>query len=156
MKNMDFTKKSSRDGKLSKYFKSTLKILSKARDFYIRTMTECSDKVSYATTIGCTAGQPICLPRSYSTMSSSKSSNNEDDFRELVRAASTRGPGGRVEHDLIRQTPTTNNMPRSYTVVVGRIDEDKPCDSFDVDVLLKTNVYPRSKSHAVGKRTGLI
>ncbi|KAK3210995.1 hypothetical protein Dsin_015701 [Dipteronia sinensis] len=161
MKNMNNTKKSSKDGKLSKYFKSTLRILSKARDFYIRTMTECSDKVTYATAMGCPTAQPISLPRSYSTMSSSKSSNNEEDFRELVRAASTRGLGGRIEHDLlrkqqVRQTPTTNNMPRSYSVGVGRIDEDKPCDSFDEDVLHKTSVYPRSRSHAVRKRTGLI
>ncbi|KAH7566714.1 hypothetical protein ACOSQ2_023669 [Xanthoceras sorbifolium] len=161
MKSMN-TKKSSKDGKLSKYFKSTVRILVKARDFYIRSMTECSDKVTYGTAMGCPTGQPLSLPRSYS-VSSSKSSGNDDDFRELVRAASTRGLAGKIDQDLlrkqqVRQTPTTlanNNIPRSYSVGIGRIDEDKACDDFDDDVKLKTNLYPRSRSHAAVKRTGL-
>jgi hypothetical protein len=43
-------------------------------------------------------------------------------------------------------------MPRSHTVAIGRIDEEKPCDFDEEDVKVKTNVYPRSRSYAVSKR----
>ncbi|KAK6237800.1 hypothetical protein QUC31_003269 [Theobroma cacao] len=153
------SKKASKESKLSRYLKAPLKILIKARDFYIKSMTEYSDRINYGTVMGCPTGQVNTLPRSYS-VSSAKSSNGDDDLRELIRAASTRSLGNKVQLDLLRrqqarQSPVTgaNNVPRSHSVGIGRIDEDKPCD-FEEDIKVKTDALPRSRSYAVAKRNG--
>ncbi|XVF59237.1 hypothetical protein PTKIN_Ptkin07bG0260000 [Pterospermum kingtungense] len=158
------SKNGSKESKLSRYLKAPIRILIKARDFYIKSMTEYSDRIGYGTVMGCPTGQVNTLPRSYS-VSSTKSSNRDDDFRELVRAASTRSLGNKVRSELLqrqqaRQSPNStvngaNNMPRSRSVGIGRIDEDKPCDEFEDDVkVVKTDVFPRSRSYAVTKRKG--
>ncbi|XP_022741293.1 uncharacterized protein LOC111292918 [Durio zibethinus] len=153
------SKKASKESKLSRYLKAPLRFLIKARDFYIKSMTEYSDRIGYGTVMGCPTGQINTVPRSYS-VSSTKSGNGDDDLRELVRAASTRSLSNKVQLDLHRRqqarlSPTTgaNNMPRSYSVGIGRIDEDKPCD-FEEDIKVKTDVFPRSKSYAVTKGKG--
>ncbi|XWS33471.1 hypothetical protein CRYUN_Cryun22dG0086200 [Craigia yunnanensis] len=154
------SKKRSKESKLSKYLQATIRILIKARDFYIKSMTEYSDRIRYGTVMGCPTGQVNTLPRSYS-VSSTKSGNSEDDLRELIRAASTRSSGNKVQLELLqrqqaKQSPNStgaNNMPRSHSVGIERIDEDKPCD-FEEDIKVKTDVFPRSRSYAVSKRKG--
>ncbi|XP_021274749.1 uncharacterized protein LOC110409647 [Herrania umbratica] len=153
------SKKASKESKLSRYLKAPLRILIKARDFYIKSMTEYSDRINYGTVMGCPTGQVNTLPRSYS-VSSAKSSNGDNDLRELIKAASTRSLGNKVQLDLLRrqearQSPVTgaNNVPRSRSVGIGRIDEDKPCD-FEEDIKVKTDAFPRSRSYAVTKRNG--
>ncbi|XVF17496.1 hypothetical protein REPUB_Repub10bG0127900 [Reevesia pubescens] len=155
------SKKSSKESKLSRYLKAPIKILIKARDFYIKSMTEYSDRIGYGTVMGCPTGQVNALPRSYS-VSSTKSSNGDNDLRELIRAASTRSLNNKVQSDLLRrqqprQFPNTtgaNNMLRSNSVGIGRIDEDKPCDFEEDDhIKVKTDVFPRSRSYAVTKRS---
>lgn len=42
-------------------------------------------------------------------------------------------------------------MPRSRSVAIEKIDEDKPCD-FGEDVTVKTDVFPRSRSYAISTR----
>ncbi|KAF8377664.1 hypothetical protein HHK36_031048 [Tetracentron sinense] len=107
--------------------------------------------------VGCPAGQISTLPKSFS-VNSSRSSNDED-LRELIRAASTRNLGNKVEADLMRQkqlrqsaTTRPKGVPRSFSVGIGRIEEDKPCE-FGEHVNVKTDgLYPRSRSYAVSKR----
>ncbi|KAK9284177.1 hypothetical protein L1049_025181 [Liquidambar formosana] len=143
-----------KESKLSRCLKAPIRILTKARDFYIRSMLVCDGSV-----MGLPTGQVTTLPKSFSVNSSK--SNNDEDLRELVRAASTRSLGKKVELDLLRrQQPVTgksspasgpNNVPRSASVGIGRIDEDAPCE-FGEDVKVKTDVYPRSRSYAVSSR----
>ncbi|KAL2529501.1 hypothetical protein Fot_22102 [Forsythia ovata] len=126
--------------------------LCKARDFYVRSITDCSDMASYRPT------KVSGLPKSYS-VSSTRSSESED-FKELIRAASSRSIGSRIDLELYLQqqkkigpvsAAEIRAMPRSSSVAMGKIDEDRPCCYFgEMDVnLLKELKYPRSKSHAV-------
>lgn len=155
-------KQGRKESKVSRYLKAPIRILIKARDFYIKSMTEYSDRIGYGTVMGCPTGQVInTLPRSFSVSSTkSSSSNRDDDLRELVRAASARSSLGNnmvQSSELLQRRQqannNNNNVPRSRSVGIGRIDEDKPCD-FEDDTNVKANVFPRSRSYAVTKRKG--
>ncbi|XP_057489903.1 uncharacterized protein LOC130775897 [Actinidia eriantha] len=137
-----------------------IRVLSRAKDLYVKSMVDCSDRVSYGTVMGVGSGQVSSLPKSFS-VGSGRSSDNED-LRELIRAASTRSFGSRVETDLYLQTqmrrrPTAAAaaaavVPRSCSVGMGRIDEDGPCDFGEVGMGVRPElVYPRSRSYAVVK-----
>jgi hypothetical protein len=158
---MVINKKSRKESTLKKILKAPLKILARARDFYIKGMAEYSDQVCV---MSCPTGNFNTMPRSYS-VSSTKPNHLDDDRREPLRAAPTRSNLGsrnsKVNMDVpARQqyshkksaTRLGDNMPRSHTVAIGRIDEEKPCDFDEEDVKVKTNVYPRSRSYAVSKR----
>lgn len=64
----------------------------------------------------------------------------DDDMRELVRAASQRLA---AERAAAAAEPAT--VPRSQSVAMARIDEDRPCEFAGVGL-----VFPRSQSCAVG------
>ncbi|XP_040999185.1 uncharacterized protein LOC121244987 [Juglans microcarpa x Juglans regia] len=152
-----------KDTRLSRYLKAPIRILIKIREFYVQGMTELSGRFEYGTAMGCPTPQIATLPKSFST-NSSRSSNNNEDFRELMRAASTRGLGNKVQADLLRRQQAVGNSPathassapgnvfRSRSVAFGRIDEDEPCD-FEEDIKVNADVYPRSRSHAVARRS---
>ncbi|KAG6406850.1 hypothetical protein SASPL_134461 [Salvia splendens] len=113
------------------------------------------------------------LPRSFST-SSSASRDDDADFRELVRA---RTIGVENLDAYIKQErkakhgPPRVLPPRSASVAMGRIDEEKPSGFFGEDIKIgnfnnfdnsnrivdrKSGLkYPRSKSDAVVVRTTL-
>lgn len=157
---MDTTKKASKQSKLSKFIKSPIRILIKARDIYIKSMSECSDRLGYGTVMGCPTGQVVnTLPKSFS-VNSTKSSSHDDDYRELLRAASTRGLNSRVQLDVLQRqqsrkslnTTAATHMPRSHSVGIGRIDEEKACE-FEDDFKVRTDVFPRSRSYAVHRRS---
>ncbi|XP_039157540.1 uncharacterized protein LOC104418428 [Eucalyptus grandis] len=141
--------------KLSKLLKAPIRILTKARDFYVRSLTDCSGHIGYGSVMGCPTGQINTLPRSFSvSLTESGSANADEDYRELVRLASLRSLSSRVGSDLTRtehvagQSPmaaTNNKMPRSFSTGIGRIDEDKPCE-FGEDAMVKADVYTRSRS----------
>ncbi|KAG6724835.1 hypothetical protein I3842_02G001800 [Carya illinoinensis] len=146
--------------RLSRYVKAPIRILIKIREFYVQGMTELSGRFEYGTAMGCPTPQISTLPKSFST-NSARSSNNNEDFRELMRAASTRGLGNKVQADLLRRQQAVGNSPataapgnvsRSHSVAFGRIDEDKPCD-FEEDIKVNADVYPRSRSYAVARRS---
>ncbi|XP_078430514.1 uncharacterized protein LOC144702368 [Wolffia australiana] len=111
------------------------------RDFYVRSITSCAANGR----VGVVAGS-AGLPRSYSLNPSRVSSSSETDLRELVRAASQGAMGS-----LNRGVGFGPVVPRSQSVAVGRIDEDKPCD-FSGEVGLGPLVFPRSRSCAVPVR----
>lgn len=131
------SKKGSKESKLlSRYLKAPMRLLIKAGKFYVTSLTQYSESVGYGIVMGCPTGQLNTLPRSYS-VSSTRSGNGDDDLRELVRAASTRSldSNNRAQSDLVRrqQARQSPKMPRSHSVGIGRIDEDRPCD-FDEDI----------------------
>ncbi|XVF61386.1 hypothetical protein PTKIN_Ptkin08bG0125000 [Pterospermum kingtungense] len=154
------SKKGSKESKLSRYLKAPIRILIKGRDFYIKNMAKYSDGIGYATVLGCPTGQVNTLPRSFSVGSEKSGNGDDDDLRELIKAASTRSLGNKVQLELLkrqqaRQSPNnTSKMPRSHNVGIGRIDEEKPCDFAEDHIKVKTDVFPRSKSYAVTKRNG--
>lgn len=146
--------KNSKESRLSRCMKAPMRFLSKARDFYIHGMTECSRHFAYVdAAMGCPVGRPSTLPRSFSNGSTRSSSG--DDYRDLIRAASVRSYGNRFESDLLGKPPAPTRVSRSRSVGIGRIDEDKPCD-FGDDVEVKPIIYRRSRSCAVHRRSGVV
>ncbi|GAY48767.1 hypothetical protein CUMW_114260 [Citrus unshiu] len=116
--------------KLTKICKVPIKILCKARDFYVKGMNGL-------------AAPAASLSKSYSV--NSINAVDDEDFRQLLRAASTRITDGKSQ---------PNGMARCYSVSVGkigRIEEDKPC-AFVEDAVKANLLYPRSRSHAVKRK----
>ncbi|GLJ28413.1 hypothetical protein SUGI_0559160 [Cryptomeria japonica] len=94
---------------------SPFRYLAKARDFYIKSIAECAGRANYRGLGVSMAG----LPKSFS----GSSVRNDDEFAELVRAASQSSKSSPVaQHKVIPKSSSTNRAPS-----VGRIDEDSPC-----------------------------
>ncbi|GLT62520.1 hypothetical protein SLA2020_351520 [Shorea laevis] len=146
-------KEAKKESKLWWCVKAPIRILTKLRDFYIQGMNECSGRLDYGIAMGCPTPQISTLPKSFSTNSMRSTTNNED-FRELMRAASTKSLANKVQPAAKSPTTTAppDNFSRSRSVGFGRIDEDKPCE-FGEDIKVNTDVYPRSRSYAVNRRT---
>ncbi|KAL4334754.1 hypothetical protein GQ457_07G024820 [Hibiscus cannabinus] len=144
--------------KFMRFITVPLKALGKARDLYVRSMTSCASSVSYA---HASAGQYSGLPRSFSV--SSAASNDNDDLKELIRAASVRSLGHRNEVEMLFQQQQqqsrvqmgSKRLPKSCSVAMGRIDEENPCEFEDNEAVVlekkRDLLYPRSKSYAVAK-----
>ncbi|XP_076940325.1 uncharacterized protein LOC143609455 [Bidens hawaiensis] len=132
------TKKSQKSSFATKVLKAPVKVVFKIRDLYISSMYSCASGVGRGPTGPYTSG----LPKSYS----SASSRTDDDYAELMRIASTRSAGdsvGRQKSPVVR---------RSQSAAIGRIDEEGSFhfnDDFRVDT---SEMFPRSKSHAVVSR----
>ncbi|CAA3032536.1 Hypothetical predicted protein [Olea europaea subsp. europaea] len=142
---------SQKESKTGRFIKAPVRVLSKARDFYVKNMLRCAGEFTYASAMGCPAPQPTSFPRSFSVSSVSSS---DEDFLELIRASSTRSLTGKTEAEILqsKQSPGVKVVPRSQTVNIGRIDEDKPCE-FMEDVAINPNLYPRSRSYAPSRRS---
>ncbi|MCL7025250.1 hypothetical protein MKW94_025002 [Papaver nudicaule] len=82
--------KHNNENMLIKCIKSPHGFIRKARDIYVRSMNDCAGG-SAASFGGMGYPGPHAVPRSYSTSSSRMSESNDEDYRELVRAASQRG-----------------------------------------------------------------
>ncbi|MCE3215738.1 hypothetical protein HAX54_003312 [Datura stramonium] len=150
--------KGSKESRIKKCIKAPIRVLIKARDYYVHSLMDCSGRIAYGGVMG--VPQISALPRSFS-VNSSESCSRDEDFRELVRIASRRTLLNKAEAELLRQKSLSKNggnvnvVTRSRSVAVGRIDEDKPCD-FREDVKVNTDVFPRSRSCAVSsRRTGV-
>ncbi|KAL0368925.1 UNVERIFIED_CONTAM: hypothetical protein Scaly_1111400 [Sesamum calycinum] len=154
--------KTSQKNRFLRLITTPFRALCKARDFYVKSMMDCAN----SNIIGLqSSSQAPSLPRSFS--SSSARSDNSEDFRELVRAASARGIGNRadleayIKQEMMKMRTASGSGPRamsarSISVAMGRIDEDSPCCYFGEDINgnsvinVKNDMkYPRSKSHAV-------
>ncbi|XP_050365670.1 uncharacterized protein LOC126784232 [Argentina anserina] len=162
---MRSTKQAHNQSRFLRIITVPIRALGKAKDFYVRSMTDVGDKFSYGgSTMSGPGGQfSNGLPKSFSTRSSSRTTQGTDDFSELVRAASARSYGTRIDVDKLLQeqlkrSATTTAMgsrqvlPKCGSVAMGRIDEDAPCD-FEEEGDVKKDLYPRSRSYAVGKRS---
>ncbi|XP_016650432.1 PREDICTED: uncharacterized protein LOC107880097 [Prunus mume] len=158
-----------------------IRTLTKARNFYMRSLEDCASKVGYGGggVSGYTASQVPRLPKSFSVNSSS--SSDDEDLRQLLRTASSKNskrndvekknnnkPAGDLDvhkRPVVRQAAqpiagqqTMNGMGmRSYSVglKMRRIDEERAC-SFEEDEVnvVKADLYPRSRSYAVKRRSG--
>ncbi|XP_074577670.1 uncharacterized protein LOC141834121 [Curcuma longa] len=121
---------------ISRCVKAPVRVLSRACDLYVRGITSCGTKMSYGGAVG--FGQQAMLPRSFSVQSGRSSVSGDEDFRDLVMAAKGTPP-----------PPQPAVVPRSRTVAIGRIDEDKPC-VFEDDLRRGSDyLFPRSRSYAV-------
>ncbi|KAL6578468.1 hypothetical protein OROMI_010796 [Orobanche minor] len=142
--------KAIRNNKFIRIITIPFRALCKARDFYVSSMMDCGNR----NIIGLQGtSQAPGFPRSFS-VSSARSNESDEDYRGLIRATSARSIGSGIDlDDYIRQEtkmkPGSRGgpqamPPRSISVAMGRIDEDRPCCYFGEDVII-----PRSKSHAV-------
>ncbi|XWS63018.1 hypothetical protein CRYUN_Cryun06bG0060600 [Craigia yunnanensis] len=152
--------KANKQSKLKKIICSPIRILRKARDLYIKSIENCAGRVGYGGGVVCPIPREASrLRKSFSVNSSMES--NDEEFKQLLRAASKRGIDIKVEQKLQQQSrmkqsnvESGRNMGmRSYSVgigKIGRIDEDKPCtfEEDEVDAMADL-LYPRSGSHAV-------
>ncbi|KAJ4848179.1 hypothetical protein Tsubulata_045049 [Turnera subulata] len=151
--------------KFMKIVSIPVRVLCKARDFYVRSMTNCTTGMVYRQS---EYNYPSGLPRSFSAASTR--SNESEDYRDLLRAASVRSLGHINELDMYmkqmmrQQQPLVGDhgissnkglMPKSTSVgmgFMGRIDEEKAYEEISEDgSVKKPELYPRSKSYAVGK-----
>ncbi|KAJ8453328.1 hypothetical protein Cgig2_008212 [Carnegiea gigantea] len=148
--------KASHQNKFMKILSIPIRALAKARDFYVKSMNNYADKVHYGAGPGW-GSAPYSVPRSFST--NSARSSEEDDFKELMRAASTNTLGKRIDlnaafsgasksnssttrsrsqsHEEMQQQQQHGNgidgkvirrVPRSASVGMAKIEEDKPCE----------------------------
>lgn len=135
-------------GKLVSWlWRAPRRALCRARDFYVRSITGCAGHLPPDAAFG--YGYPTFAAPMTPTMSRNSSfassrysagGGGDDDMRELVRAASQRLA---AERAAAAAEPAT--VPRSQSVAMARIDEDRPCEFAGVGL-----VFPRSQSCAVG------
>ncbi|KAK9665059.1 hypothetical protein RND81_14G087600 [Saponaria officinalis] len=147
--------KHTHQNKFIKIITMPIKALAKARDFYVKSMNNYAAKVSYNGSGWAGSNYTDAFPRSFS-MSTTRN-NETDDFKELVRAASTSTLGNRVDLGSVisssstrrnGNTSTINNLAlpdlpqqkgnmgsafnkgvsRSVSVGMAKIEEDKPVE----------------------------
>ncbi|KAK9097153.1 hypothetical protein Sjap_022650 [Stephania japonica] len=147
------------ESKLIRCVKAPMRALCSARDMYVRSMTQCAGRTSHTAAMGMGAGAVSSIPRSFSA-SSSRRSGEDEDLRELIRAASQKGLLSKIELEIRQkqqqqQQRKSEALPRSFTVGIGRIDEEKASEFDEEEPVVKPRVlYPRSKTYgAASKRT---
>ncbi|KAK0581624.1 hypothetical protein LWI29_016033 [Acer saccharum] len=123
-----------KQSKLKYYVEKHKKILHKSRDFYVKSMEDCSSKLAYGGVMGCPTAQVFRLPAK--SFSAGFSKSNDEKFRQLLEAVTKKleiqVDLNESEQDLRWPDAKENGvMKRSYTSIglgkIGRIDEDKPC-----------------------------
>lgn len=117
--------------------------MKKVRDFYVRGMIAWSGHMTYAdAAIGCPTGNLSTIPRSFSAQNSATRSRDHE-FKDLIRASATSLKSPRNGAAAIK-------LPRSRSIAIGRIDEDRPCE-FEIDDIVKVKplFYRRCRSYAI-------
>ncbi|KAF7129214.1 hypothetical protein RHSIM_Rhsim10G0095600 [Rhododendron simsii] len=131
--------------KFTRCFKAPFRFLIKARDFYVRAMCDWAARMEKCGG-GYAAVQFSIHPDSYSFYSSGNSAQNEE-LMELMRAASARNQGNRVDgkSEILRRSPCVklqaagkSGARRRGRVGIERIEEDMPCE-FGKDVPVETH-----------------
>ncbi|KAK8963130.1 hypothetical protein KSP40_PGU011809 [Platanthera guangdongensis] len=134
--------------RLTRCFRLPYRALCGARDFYIRSMTGCAGRMHYGA-----EAAPLSYSISSRNMSRSSSvggplfSSGDEDLVELIRASSQ----SHVRDAAIAE----GSVRRSQSVAAVRIDEDAPYESSGDVKIGGSLIFPRSRSHAVGKRRTL-
>ncbi|MED6133285.1 hypothetical protein PIB30_027046 [Stylosanthes scabra] len=150
---------------------SPFRALGKARDIYVRSITKCGDSMNYSNPMDA-ANRFSALSRSHSAATSRRSEvSNDDDFAELIRAASARTLGNRIDMDFVlkqqhhqqnhHHVHNSKGLPKSSSVGMARIDEENPNDYSEGSVGVHggfgvPEMYPRSKSYAVSKSHNVV
>lgn len=124
--------KANKQGKLMHYMLSPIRILTKATEFYMKSMADCAGRAAgHGAAVGCPVARVACLP------------NDDEVFRQLIRTVSKRNVKNKVSFNRHRQQEARKSnmdngaMGRSYSVglgKIGRIDVDKPCYFEECDV----------------------
>uniref|UniRef100_A0A0D9WV37 Uncharacterized protein n=1 Tax=Leersia perrieri TaxID=77586 RepID=A0A0D9WV37_9ORYZ len=137
-------------GKLARWlWRAPRRALGRARDFYVKSVTGCAGHLPPDAAFGYSypafSAPSPAMSRSSSYASSSSrfaagGGGGDDDMRELIRAASQRLA---AEQAAANQPPAS--VPRSQSVAMARIDEDRPCEFAGAGLF-----FPRSQSCAVG------
>ncbi|KAK8691955.1 hypothetical protein V6N13_075443 [Hibiscus sabdariffa] len=118
--------------------KAPFRALRKARDGYIRILTSCDSSIDYGYCTSHFPGQNHELPRSYSDRSSVTCNVKEEAvLTELTRAASVPSLSHENKMDVfspkqLRAKMRSRGLPKN----MGRIDEDKPCEFEDNNVVI--------------------
>nr|GMC56200.1 3-isopropylmalate dehydratase large subunit like [Ipomoea batatas] len=145
---MGGNKASQQNRKLVRLLTLPARCLTRARDYYVKGMNRCAVNPPKQR-----------IGRSYSSATARRTSNvvvdDSEDFRELLRAASGRKEGNAA----VAQPPQMRlrKTPRSCSVAMGRIDEEKPCffekeddDDNNNNIYVinphQLHYYPRSKT----------
>ncbi|KAK2660109.1 hypothetical protein Ddye_006642 [Dipteronia dyeriana] len=158
--------------KFVRFITIPIRVLSKARDMYVKSLTDYAKGARYRNT---TPGQFAALPKSFS-VGPVRSNTDNEDYKELVRAASVRSMGHTNEAEMLLQqhmgrpppqataTATavvgSKGFPKSCSVgmgFMGRIDEEKPGDVGEDSVgsvnSNKAESYSRSRTVSLVTRT---
>ncbi|PON86844.1 hypothetical protein TorRG33x02_173700 [Trema orientale] len=155
-----------KQSKLKHYMLTPIRVLSRARDFYVKIMmNDCVGVDCDGGVVGPSAPALSRFPKRFSTVN--LPSNDDENLRKLLRMVSSKRNINHVEINknlgsddhmqrqgvIVRQGPMSigyggGTMGRSYSVglgKIGRIDEDRPC-TFEEDIDLKVggDLYPRS------------
>ncbi|WOG84543.1 hypothetical protein DCAR_0103727 [Daucus carota subsp. sativus] len=147
--------------KIKRCIRAPIRALGRARDLYIRTMNNLAGQMHSSGGPLVYQSVPVArLPRSF-TVNPASGRNDDGDFRELLRVASARSLGNKIEMDSIRRQQSLSGktmlgeckvvkVPRSQSLAIGRIDEDHTCEFGDVDSFVKktADVFARSTSAA--------
>ena len=157
-----------KQSKLKHYMLTPIRVLSRARDFYVKIMIDgCAGVDCDVVVIGPSAPSLSRFPNSSSTTNSSINVVDDENLRKLLRTVSSKrkinhvGKNKDVGFDdhmqrqrvVVRQVPMSKGsygggiMGRSYSVglgKIGRIDEDKPCTFEEDDLKVGEDLYPRS------------
>ncbi|KAF8111016.1 hypothetical protein N665_0076s0021 [Sinapis alba] len=156
--------------KFLRIISAPLRALGKARDFYVRSITGCSARTHYSSSASVSTPFPRSLSSSSAAFSSSASTRRttdfgiDDDYSELVRAASVRSLGHKNEIDMFiheklqqekiqQEKLRQGGLPKSSSVGMARIEEEDEAEEGSVNPKMTKKVshllYPRSKSYAV-------
>ncbi|CAL4944176.1 unnamed protein product [Urochloa decumbens] len=117
---------------LGRCVRAPLRALVRARDMYVSRMAACAGGGGGRGPVGLVA-MPRC--QSHGFYRSAAGAGADDDVLELIRAASRAGP--------------PRAAPRSQSVAIGRIDEDRACEFGMEDEERAQALGPRSRSCAV-------
>ena len=109
--------------KLRQYMSKPARALHKAKEFYVKSMEECANKVGHGGVIGCAAA-----PRSFGVNYYSKPNNNEEKFMNFLEATSKkRSTESNLQEEEESRQATKDQyggLKRNYSTSVGlaRID----------------------------------
>ncbi|KAF8108045.1 hypothetical protein N665_0115s0056 [Sinapis alba] len=128
--------------------------------FYVRSITSCVSRTHYSSSASVSNPFPRSRSSSSSAAFSSSASSRrttefgiDDDYSELVRAASVRSLGHKNEIDMFIQEKKLKQgggLPKSSSVGMARIDEEEEAEEGSVNPKKASDLlYPRSKSYAV-------
>ncbi|KAL0797597.1 hypothetical protein Bca101_052771 [Brassica carinata] len=131
--------------------------------FYVRSITGCVPRTHYSSSVS--VSDPFSRSRGSSSASSRRTTDFgiDDDYSELVRAASVRSLGHKNEIDMFiiqekmqqkkQKKLKQGGLPKSSSVGMSRIDEEEEVEEGSVNPKKTKKVsdlrYPRSKSYAV-------
>ncbi|CAN8305678.1 unnamed protein product [Cochlearia groenlandica] len=165
--------------KFLRIISTPLRAIGKARDFYVRSITGCAAKTHYSSSTTVTNPFPRSRSSSSAAFSSSASSRRatdfgiNEDYSELVRAASVRSLGHKNEIDMFIQErlkqeenkkkqekkKLQGGLPKSSSVGMAIIEEEEEGEEGSVNLKIVSNknnkkvsdhlLLPRSKSYAV-------